>query len=246
MKSIIFLLLTFYLTSLTFSQGIMTGSFHSKKYPENEYITFKDDGSFSIINRFPEIYQYTDTLSFGSYKILDRKIIELNSFYQEIPNEQFTFIPMKVTEKWGRNSDSLYFIIKSDFEVSVNQSNRFSKSPKPIFYNINLQSYQDVNHKFDKYKFELFSNEFQLPKEQTINSFRIKIIPNNLFWNGYLVFTSLASIDYNVQSESSNIFIIDFPTLDINYLCTKRLYSEYLLIKSKRKIIWQGQEYIKK
>jgi hypothetical protein len=221
-----------------YSQDIY-GSYKSKSFPELKEIVLNRDSSFYIIEKTPDIYQYTDTLTFGKFKITDNKIIELNSSYQELANIQFSFINMNVKEEVGNNSDSLYFIIKNSFEENICKNLPYER--RPIYYNISLNGGSDD---FRNYIYEQFSNYCQIAKKD-LYYFSISVIPNNLTFSGYLSLREIETDIYNILNKKSNIFIINLPNLNVNFLCQKRLYSEYLLRENNNTLIWQGEKYIK-
>lgn len=236
MKVIVVFIIFLTTSNFLFGKKNIEGIYYSNISPDNNKIVFKKNGTFYIINKIKKLFQYTDTLSFGKYKISGKNIIKLTSYYQNIQNFQIAYNEINVTERQGENTDSLYFLIKNDFENNFCKNEKYKN--RPLYYN--LYVYGDTI-----YDLRSLSNEFQIPNMNSLRFFDLIVVPDNYNFSGYLALKKIFS-DYHPKNKDSNIFIIDIPELNVHYLTCKRLYSEIILIKNKNTIIWQGVEYKRK
>ena len=207
MKALVFFIFFLTTSNFLFAKKNIEGIYYSKILPENNQIVLKKDGSFYIIEKLNKVAQYTDTLSFGTYKATGKNIIKLKSYYQNGGNFQIAFNKINVTEKQGKNTDSLYFVIKNDFE------NKFCKNEeykyRPLYYN--LYVYGDTT-----YDLRRLPGEFQIPNMNSLSFFLLTVVPDNANFNSYLALKNIFN-NYQIKDKESNVFIIDIPILDVYY-----------------------------
>lgn len=234
----LFIYFTFTFLFLANSRGQIAEVFYCKGYSGLKRIELKGDGTFYIIEKIRDVYQYSDTLSFGEYELIDKNIIEFNSTFQEATDCQEFYITMEITEERGNHPDTLYFKIENDFENQICAKEPNDRRSINYGWYINGKEAVSENHCS-----RLFANEFKIPKKDNLTYFSIIVIPNIPVFAGYMPFKLLYSDSHYLQNKEANIFSIKIPKLTVSYLSTMRLYSDYVLIKNKKTLIWHGEEF---
>jgi hypothetical protein len=215
----------------------IAGTYVSKSYPALQKIILTDKGQFVVIRKLEGISQYTDTLTFGSYALKNDGLIEVNSFYQEYLGVQSAYLKMKVKESVNGSSDSICFLINNKLEEQICNGKSFTE--RPIYYTVNIKDKKGS----DLYNKILFPNVIRIPRAE-IDNFSFQVVPNIISFYGYLGVNSFYTEQYFLVNKNSNFFAIDFPILNLGYISSKRLYSEFMFMKANT-ITWSGELYQK-
>ncbi len=200
-------------------------------------------GTFLYVNTYNQVhaplYNCGDTLAYGYWTIDNgHNLLILNS-----PEELNTsYLYMDVKEKTELNNDSLYFFIYNPIE---DHYKKYNEKYRELFYSISITS---NNPGFDTWiaakKFD--KNPIRLLKPQnSIESFSINIMPKHDISVRHVGIREIYTLGYKIINPNSNVFTIKLPQLGYNYINYLRLEEDYVKIKNKNSLIWNGKEYIK-
>ena len=185
-------------------------------------------------------YDCCDTISYGKWQIDPKGLIMLTSL-----EELNTYhLDIEVFESRSYSQDSLYFIIENPIEDYYKKTNR---KRRHIEYKIGIGSNKiSFDQSFQNKRYS--TNVFSIAKIDNLNiySFGITIIVDPEIRLKNLNTMIVNTLYYDIKNTESNVFKINIPDLSFNYLSYKRLNSDYLKIVNNNKLIWDGQEYIKK
>jgi len=185
-------------------------------------------------------YDCCDTIALGNWAIEDRGLLTLTS-----PEGMDSFfVNMNVTEEIKTTNDSIRFIIDNPIESFYKKTGR---NFKDISYQLSLTTNKSVfDSKIAQKTFD--SNIIIIPKPEglKISQFEIAIYIDCKISLKNLETREVYTLPYQVQDLSSNVFNIDIPQLDYEYLSYRRLNKDYIKIVNKNKLLWDGKEYLKK
>lgn len=206
------------------------------KFHKNEFVYYSN---YKQTHMSPIIC--CDTLSYGTWKVEDRGFAILNT-----PSD-FDLYFMRsivVEERRDFSSDSLYFIINNPIEDFFVKNKWKSSS---LAYNILLFT-KDFPYNTQKKDQIIFTNKIVIPKEKEIKGFDITALVNPEF-QFRLSNTETLLVEtqpHEIKDLEANVFEIYIPDVNFEFLSLKRLKDDYVKIVNKNKLLWHGEEYIRK
>jgi hypothetical protein len=213
---------------------------------EGTYIQKDDKGielqigktSFVLMNTYKQEhlppFKCCDTIAYGGWK-RDKKesFLELNS-----PENLNTFyVGINVQEENILSNNMITFIIDNPIEKHYK---KYNEKYRELFYDITITTDDDLIYKTSD------KNPIKIEKKRKILEFEITIYPKYNIPIRNISAREVYTIPYQVKNPNANVFKIDVPQLDYGYLSYKRLNNDYVKIINKKKLLWDGKEYIKK
>ena len=231
-------------TSNNFSENlnIENGVFIQKQ--DGRYELHIDNNKFVFLNASKgadfSYYDCCDTISYGNWKKDKRGFIELTT-----PEEWDTnILNMEVVEKDLYSKDTLYFIIDNPIEKRYMRTKRKNRD---INYLVEIGSNNEDISEYFRYTTHA-QNIIKVPitKDFEIDFVELTIYIQPDIRLKYKNVDVINTLQYNINNKRNNVFFIDIPKLDYNYISFKRLNSDYVKIVDREKLFWDGKEYIKK
>ncbi|RBA27741.1 hypothetical protein [Flavobacterium tibetense] len=208
---------------------------------ERKEIHFKEN-TFTFLDKFSgkdfSYYNCCDTLSKGSFKIINNSIIELTS----INDFNSGFLDFNIKEKTTNNLDTLYIKITNPIEKKYN-----SKTKRELKYMLQLGTNDKELNRYFTYT-EINNNLLKIPIS---NSFEIYDIELTIYVEPFISVKEkninvINTFNQKIKNKKSNKIEIDVPELTYNYINFRRLKMDYIRVVSENKLIFDGIEYLKK
>ena len=184
-----------------------------------------------------------DTLSYGTWKIDMRGFATLNT-----PSnfDLYMMKPIEVVERKDFSADSIYFIINNPIEEFY-VKNKWKSSD--VAYKVFVITH-DRSYNLPKKSQMIFTNKIVAPADnKKIKGFDITALINpELQYKLTNAATKLLieTEPYAKKDSAANVFEIYIPDVNFEFLSFKRLKNDYLKIINKNKLLWHGEEYVRK
>jgi len=206
-------------------------------------LQLKED-SFVLIDHSSEyaempVYDCCDTITYGKWK-KDKHLPLLvmsngNYLYDDTYALSDTIVKESIIP-----GDSIVFRITSPLE---DYYKRTSRKEKDITYQIDAFSPVGTNEIISK---KSTDNFIKLNAKKIVDFDLSIIINNNIIRLKHLEVRSLLLLGYKIKNPKANLFEINIPQLNYNFLSYKRLKDDYIRIINKNKLLWDGNIYIEK
>jgi len=211
---------------------------------QNIEIRLAETGTFSVLNGAREkgiaMIACCDTIAFGSWKMINESVIELNS----TENYLRPILKTRIEESERVYNDSIQFIFHSPIETHLN---RYPDHKRDFVY---LFSLHTGNYNYDAHQFEIAHRKnpinLPFPRSLSIKQIHVEVIPTFEFDGQHLGARKFLSSFYEVQNSKANTFDIYFPELSYPFMTYLRLDQEYILRKNKNELVWDGVVYHRK
>lgn len=206
------------------------------QFKGNEFVYY--DG-YKQLHMNPEIC--CDTLSYGTWKMDSRGFAVLET---PIDFDLYIMKPIEVVERKDFSPDSLYFIIKNPIEEFYVRNNWKSGD---LGYRVFLFSQGGFYNVPEKDQI-IFTNKIVASKKPEVKGFEITTLINpELKFNLSHMATSLIVTEpYQLKDPTANVFEIYIPDVNFEFVSLKRLKSDYIKIVNRNKLLWHGEEYVRK
>lgn len=177
------------------------------------------------------LYKCCDTISFGKVEYINKPSFLVLTSLRDIDE----YLNFTVQEYQELDQDSIKFIFTNPIE---NHYNHFNENYRELFYSIEVLNADFQNVVSDK-------NPVTINSEKEIKEFQIKIYPKYDIPLSRLEVMQVKLRPYKVINNKSNIFKINIPQLNYEYLSYKRLTGDYVKVVNDKKLIWDGKIYVK-
>lgn len=178
------------------------------------------------------LFKCCDTLSFGKIEYLNKDSLLAFTSSNEINSE---FIDYNVQEYFEDNQDSIKFIFTNPIE---NHYKNFNESYRELYYSVEILNGDFQTSISDK-------NPVSIISKNEIKEFQIKIFPKYDIPLNHIEVREVKLKPYKVINNKANVFEINISKLDYGYLSFKRLNQDYVKVVNKRKLIWDGNLFLK-
>ncbi|SFJ00313.1 hypothetical protein [Olleya namhaensis] len=198
---------------------------------ENNSFFLKDN--FEPTHLAIQEYICCDTIAYGNWSYVDNQnFLSLSS-----PEELSTFyLNLDVTEK-HKDSKDITFVIDNPIE----RSHEKKGASNELLYSISITKQNgEVMTKTS------INRIIKIEDISEISMFEIIVYPKCDIPLRDLASKEIFTIPYDVKKANTNLFNIDIPMLNYKYLSLKRLDKDYVRVKNKNILIWDGKEYVKK
>jgi len=198
--------------------------------------------SFVLIDHSSEyaempIFDCCDTITYGKWK-KDKHLpllIMSNGNYL-IYDSDFPLSSTIVKEKIIPG-DSIVFRITSPLEDYYKREHRNAKG---LTYQIDA-----ISSRYESIITKKTTDNLIILNTRKIIFFDLVVIPNEDINLRHLEVRHLV-LFYDVKNTKANMFEINIPQLNHDFLSYKRLKDDYVRIINKNKLLWDGEIYIKK
>jgi hypothetical protein len=208
---------------------------------ERKEIHFTEN-TFTFLDKFYgkdfSYYNCCDTLSKGSFKIINSSIIELTS------TEDFNsgYLDFSIKENTNDNKDTLYIKINNPIERKYN-----SKTKRELKYLLQLGTNDKELNRYFTFN-EINNNLLKIPISNSLEIYDIEL---TIYIEPFISVKEknidiINTFNQKIENKKSNKIEIDIPSLTYNYINFRRLKMDYIRVVSENKLILDGIEYIKK
>jgi hypothetical protein len=215
--------------SINVEDGLYNGKYYSILLKDSNYLIYDNINSeYSIC---------CDTLSWGNFKKINK-----NNFLEFKSDENFDkeFVYSEVKEEKIDSNSILYFKIVNPIEERYINNN---DSRRDVYYKIFLFSNRSFfDTKLASKNFYNNTIAIDIPEGLKVDSFYLEVYINNDALISNRIINKFSTLDYSLNDEKSNSFLINIDNLDYNYFNFLRLDKDYIKVE-KDKLIWNNQEF---